>query len=95
MHYSVLNHSGCISIDGVNEAEEFKQLTQALKIFEISDEVQHNMFKIVAAVLHLCNIEFKEAGEGSEVKNDASRMLCVGGWVGVFGRFGIDTTNLL
>jgi len=30
------------------------------------------MFKIVSSVLHLCNLEFKEAGEGSELKNDAS-----------------------
>eukprot|EP01094_Clydonella_sp_ATCC50884_P021088 TRINITY_DN454_c0_g1_i1.p1 TRINITY_DN454_c0_g1~~TRINITY_DN454_c0_g1_i1.p1 ORF type:complete len:1235 (+),score=638.84 TRINITY_DN454_c0_g1_i1:22-3726(+) len=84
MDYVILNQTGCITIDGVDEKEEMAQLKSALRLFEISDEVQENMFKIVASVLHLCNIEYKEEGEGS-VPKDAASQECVNGAAAVLG----------
>ena len=70
--YKYLNTTGCIALKGVNEAEELHALRRAMRVFEISDEIQENMFSIVASVLHLGNIEYKADGEISTPANPTS-----------------------
>ena len=70
--YKYLNTTGCISIKGVDEKEELNALRRAMRIFEISDEIQENMFKIISSVLHLGNVDYKADGEVSTPKDAAS-----------------------
>jgi len=71
--YKFTNGTGCISIKGVDEAEEYKALKSAMDIFEISREMQNDIFKIVAACLHLGNVEYVANGEGSLPKGENSK----------------------
>ncbi|KAI5674314.1 hypothetical protein M9H77_14678 [Catharanthus roseus] len=72
-HY--LNQSNCYELDGVNDAHEYLALRRAMDIVGISEEEQEAIFRVVAAVLHLGNIEFAKGKEidSSVIKDEKSR----------------------
>lgn len=57
--YAILNGSGCYQIEGVDDAEEFKATMKAMKQLQFDDTQVGVVFKIVAAILHLGNIQFE------------------------------------
>ncbi|XP_047939592.1 myosin-17-like [Salvia hispanica] len=72
-HY--LNQSKCYKLDGVSDAEEYLATRRAMDIVGISEDEQEAIFRIVAAILHLGNIEFSKGKEidSSVVKDEKSR----------------------
>uniref|UniRef100_A0A1D1Z2F8 Myosin-J heavy chain n=1 Tax=Anthurium amnicola TaxID=1678845 RepID=A0A1D1Z2F8_9ARAE len=56
--YKYLKQSNCFSIAGVNDAERFHLVLEAMNVVHISKEDQHNVFAMLAAVLWLGNITF-------------------------------------
>ncbi|CAI8605260.1 unnamed protein product [Vicia faba] len=56
--YKYLKLSNCYSITGVNDAEEFRIVMEALDVVHISKEDQETVFVMLAAVLWLGNISF-------------------------------------
>ncbi|CAL5207918.1 unnamed protein product [Lathyrus oleraceus] len=56
--YKYLKLSNCYSITGVNDAEEFRIVMEALDVVHISKEDQETVFAMLAAVLWLGNISF-------------------------------------
>ncbi|KAL2339400.1 hypothetical protein Fmac_007340 [Flemingia macrophylla] len=60
-HY--LNQSNCIELDGVDDSKEYIATKRAMEVVGISSDDQDAIFRIVAAVLHLGNIEFVKGGE--------------------------------
>ncbi|XP_004290008.1 PREDICTED: myosin-6-like [Fragaria vesca subsp. vesca] len=60
-HY--LNQSDCYELDGVDDSEEYKATRKAMDIVGISTDEQDAIFRVVAAVLHLGNIEFAKGKE--------------------------------
>ncbi|KAG0563594.1 hypothetical protein KC19_8G043800 [Ceratodon purpureus] len=56
--YRYLNQSNCLSIDNVDDAEEFKRLRTAMNVVQISKEDQELTFEMLSAVLWLGNITF-------------------------------------
>ncbi|KAJ4969406.1 hypothetical protein NE237_016107 [Protea cynaroides] len=71
-HY--LNQSNCYELDGVDEAKEYLATRRAMEVVGISSEDQDAIFRVVAAVLHLGNIQFKKGEEtdSSEPKDEKS-----------------------
>uniref|UniRef100_A0A8I7BHT2 Uncharacterized protein n=2 Tax=Hordeum vulgare subsp. vulgare TaxID=112509 RepID=A0A8I7BHT2_HORVV len=71
-HY--LNQSGCYKIDGLDESKEYHETRKAMDIIGISSEEQEGIFRIVAAILHLGNVEFAEGDDvdSSKPKNEKS-----------------------
>ncbi|KAF8696218.1 hypothetical protein HU200_037117 [Digitaria exilis] len=72
-HY--LNQSACIKVDGINDAEEYLATRNAMDTVGITEQEQEAIFRVVAAVLHLGNINFAKGKEvdSSIVKDDKSR----------------------
>ncbi|KAL8170460.1 hypothetical protein V2J09_022264 [Rumex salicifolius] len=72
-HY--LNQSSCFELEGVDSAEEYLALRRAMDIVGISDHEQEAIFRAVAAVLHLGNVEFVKGKEidSSAIKDEKSR----------------------
>ncbi|KAL2471932.1 Myosin family protein with Dil domain [Abeliophyllum distichum] len=72
-HY--LNQSNCYELDGVSDAEEYLATRRAMDIVGISEEEQEAIFRVVAAILHLGNIEFAKGKEidSSVIKDEKSR----------------------
>ncbi|KAI5000062.1 hypothetical protein ZWY2020_004651 [Hordeum vulgare] len=72
-HY--LNQSSCIRVDGINDAEEYLATRNAMDMVGITEEEQEAIFRVVAAVLHLGNINFMKGTEAdsSVIKDAKSR----------------------
>ncbi|KAK1883766.1 Unconventional myosin-Vb, partial [Dissostichus eleginoides] len=61
-----------IFIEGVNDAEDFKKTREALTMLGIKESSQSSIFKVVASILHLGNIEIcaERDGESCHVSRD-------------------------
>jgi len=70
--FKYLNQSSCFELPGVDNVKEFKRTKHAMKIVGIASEEQHEVFKVVAAVLHLGNVSFSEGVEpdSSKISDD-------------------------
>lgn len=72
-HY--LNQGENPTIDGVNDAEGFEETTTALSLLGFSQRELSDMFKVLAAILHLGNVTITEAvaeEEGGGGDNEGS-----------------------
>ncbi|KAE9445891.1 hypothetical protein C3L33_22213, partial [Rhododendron williamsianum] len=72
-HY--LNQSKCYELDGLDDSIEYLATRRAMDIVGISSEEQDAIFRVVAATLHLGNIEFVKGidTDSSEPEDDKSR----------------------
>ncbi|KAF1887475.1 hypothetical protein Lal_00040529 [Lupinus albus] len=72
-HY--LNQSKCYELDGVEDAREYLATRRAMDVVGIREEEQEAIFRVVAAILHLGNIEFAKGEEidSSVIKDEKSR----------------------
>ncbi|KAM9469253.1 unconventional myosin-VIIa [Clarias gariepinus] len=57
--FNYLTEGSCISCDGRDDAEEFERVRTALKVLTFSDRECWDIFKLLAAILHLGNIKFE------------------------------------
>ncbi|GLT41490.1 hypothetical protein SLA2020_155500 [Shorea laevis] len=71
-HY--LNQSNCYELDGVDDSKEYIATRRAMDIVGMSTDEQDAIFRVVAAILHLGNIEFAKGKEidSSMPKDDKS-----------------------
>uniref|UniRef100_A0A7N0U1A4 Uncharacterized protein n=1 Tax=Kalanchoe fedtschenkoi TaxID=63787 RepID=A0A7N0U1A4_KALFE len=72
-HY--LNQSKCFDLVGVNDGKEYLATRRAMDIVGISEKDQEAIFRVVAAILHLGNIDFMKGKEvdSSVPKDDKSK----------------------
>ncbi|KAI3717859.1 hypothetical protein L1987_69746 [Smallanthus sonchifolius] len=74
--YKFLKQSGCLKINGVEDAHNFKVLVDAFDTLGISHQDQENVFHLLAAVLWLGNISFAVIDQEEHVElvaDEASR----------------------
>ncbi|WCJ29303.1 myosin putative [Euphorbia peplus] len=73
-HFHYLNQSKTYDLEGVSNAEEYVKTRRAMDIVGISQEDQEAIFRTLAAILHLGNIEFSPGKEydSSTVKDQKS-----------------------
>ncbi|KAL1219567.1 Myosin-15 [Cardamine amara subsp. amara] len=73
-HY--LNQSKIYELEGVSNAEEYKNTRRAMDIVGISHDEQEGIFRTLAAILHLGNVEFSSGREhdSSVVKDRESKL---------------------
>ncbi|PIN20245.1 Myosin class V heavy chain [Handroanthus impetiginosus] len=67
-HY--LNQSKCYELVGVSDAHDYLATRRAMDIVGISKTEQEAIFRVVAAILHLGNIEF---GKGKEIDSSVPK----------------------
>ncbi|KAL9258484.1 Myosin-9-like protein [Drosera capensis] len=72
-HY--LNQSNCYELVGVSDAQDYLATRRAMDVVGISKEEQDAIFRVVAAILHLGNVEFTKGIEidSSALKDDKSK----------------------
>uniref|UniRef100_W5U6H9 Unconventional myosin-VIIa n=1 Tax=Ictalurus punctatus TaxID=7998 RepID=W5U6H9_ICTPU len=63
--FNYLTEGSCIACDGRDDAEDFSRIRTALKVLTFSDKECWDIFKLLAAILHLGNVRF----EGSTLNN--------------------------
>ncbi|KAJ9183640.1 hypothetical protein P3X46_007465 [Hevea brasiliensis] len=73
-HFHYLNQSKTYELDGISNAEEYMKTRRAMEIVGISHEDQEAIFRTLAAILHLGNVEFSPGKEhdSSIVKDQKS-----------------------
>lgn len=59
--YSYLNKGGIVKVDSLNDKEDFERLKAALENIGVNSEIQVSLWKLLAIILHLGNIQFSKA----------------------------------
>eukprot|EP01087_Luapelamoeba_hula_P019988 TRINITY_DN671_c2_g1_i4.p1 TRINITY_DN671_c2_g1~~TRINITY_DN671_c2_g1_i4.p1 ORF type:complete len:2510 (-),score=661.45 TRINITY_DN671_c2_g1_i4:15-7070(-) len=57
-----INQSGTYTVDNVDDEETFGQTLAAMEVVGISRQEQEDMFRVLAAILFIGNVAFKETG---------------------------------
>ncbi|ESQ51775.1 hypothetical protein EUTSA_v10016137mg [Eutrema salsugineum] len=72
-HY--LNQTNCYEVSNVDDAREYMETRNAMDIVGIGQEAQDAIFRVVAAILHLGNVNFikGEDADSSKLRDDKSR----------------------
>ncbi|CAN0100971.1 unnamed protein product [Scytosiphon promiscuus] len=72
--YKVLSQSNCTTLDGVDDAEDFKAVKAALDTIGMDKEYQVQVWQMLASVLHMSNLEFDEVDhEQGEIASISDR----------------------
>ncbi|KAF3658932.1 Myosin-12 [Capsicum annuum] len=73
--FRYLNQSKCFELVGVSDAEEYLATRRAMDVVGISKEDQEAIFRVVASILHLGNIDFAKGQEvdSSVIKEEKSK----------------------
>ncbi|KAL1192616.1 Myosin-3 [Cardamine amara subsp. amara] len=73
--YKYLKQSNCYSINGVDDAERFHAVQEALDIVHVSKEDQESVFAMLAAVLWLGNVSFTIVDNENHVEPEPDESL--------------------
>ncbi|XP_074150736.1 unconventional myosin-Ie isoform X1 [Sminthopsis crassicaudata] len=69
-YYYYLSLSGSYKVDDIDDRKEFQETLHAMNVIGIFAEEQALVLQIVAGVLHLGNISFKEVGNYAAVESE-------------------------
>jgi myosin heavy subunit len=64
-NFRYLNQSESLSIDGVDDAKDFREVEDCLTNLEIPEKETSALFEVTSGVLHLGNLVFEESGDRS------------------------------
>ncbi|KAM3728678.1 Unconventional myosin-Ie [Dirofilaria immitis] len=69
-YYNYLNHSGCYTVDGTDDAKEFKQILHAMDVIGIDAKEQMEILQLTAAIMHIGNITFAESNNFAAIADE-------------------------
>lgn len=71
--YKILSQSECTTLEGVDDADEFRGVKAAFDTIGMDEESQMQVWKTLASVLHMSNLEFDkvdhEQGEIAKISD--------------------------
>lgn len=84
-HFNYLNQGGVDSviIPGVDDAEEFRNTQKALSVVGITIERQWQIFKLLAALLHIGNIDITASRTDALLSDDDPALLLASELLGI------------
>src|SRR5690606_489556 len=62
--YVYTSRSKCFDVDGIDDVAEFQDTLNAMKIIGLSQSEQDSIFRMLAAILWVGNIQFREDDGG-------------------------------
>uniref|UniRef100_A0A8C5R4E2 Myosin IE n=1 Tax=Leptobrachium leishanense TaxID=445787 RepID=A0A8C5R4E2_9ANUR len=68
-YYLYLNQSGVYNVEDVSDKAEFAETMAAMDVVGITTEAQASVVQLVAGIIHLGNIAFKESGNYAVVES--------------------------
>ncbi|XP_055083609.1 myosin IEb isoform X3 [Periophthalmus magnuspinnatus] len=69
-YYFYLNQSGTYTVDDVSDKKDFAETMEAMSVVGLSGEEQDSVLQIVASILHLGNISFREENNYASVESE-------------------------
>jgi myosin heavy subunit len=73
--FTLLNQSGCVAIDGLDDAAEFRRTKEAMVAIGMDSQEQDAVVRTLAAVLLLAQLEFEADGDDHAHVAASSRAL--------------------
>jgi myosin-1 len=70
--YVYTSKSGCLEVPGIDDVADFQETLQAMRVIGLTQEEQDQIFRMLAVILWLGNIQFTEDDNGNGVIVDAS-----------------------
>ncbi|XP_043909677.1 unconventional myosin-If [Protopterus annectens] len=86
-YYFYLNQSATYKVDGTDDRQEFHETLDAMQVIGIPQQQQQLVLQIIAGIMHLGNIGFRECGNYAQVED--SDLLAFPAYL-----LGIDQTRL-
>ncbi|KAG7527129.1 unconventional myosin-VIIa-like [Solea senegalensis] len=71
--YKFLTKGDCVACESKDDAKDYRHIHSALKILTFSESLCHDIFKLLAAILHLGNVCFKATTENNLETSDVSK----------------------
>ncbi|KAG9103459.1 class II myosin [Ceratobasidium sp. 370] len=66
--YTYTSRSNCLNVASIDDLKDFKDTLQAMNVVGLTADEQNNIFRMIAAILWLGNVQFVEDdGSGSQV----------------------------
>lgn len=65
--YRILNRGGCLAVEGQDDAAEHAQMLKALATLRFDDHQIAEVLRVLAALLHVGNVEFEPDADGEGV----------------------------
>ncbi|KXS10692.1 myosin [Gonapodya prolifera JEL478] len=82
--YHYLSRSTCVSIPGVDECADYRQIKDAMHTLKFGDQEKY-IFRVLASILHLGNVQVQNAPEKDEQAEIVNSEVvdCIAPWIGV------------
>ncbi|XP_037310257.1 myosin IEb [Pungitius pungitius] len=68
-YYFYLNQSGTYTVEDINDKKDFADTMEAMSVVGLSEEDQNSVLQLVAGILHLGNISFREENNYAVVES--------------------------
>jgi hypothetical protein len=68
--FSYLNQSNTQEIEGVDDAQQFREVVEAMNVLQFNSEERDSVVSIIAALLHVGDIKFESADAGDGEDDD-------------------------
>lgn len=81
--FKYLNQGGTYSVKGLDETNEFKDTCEALRVIGIDDHKQFELFKILAGLLHVGNINIENLRNEAVLSLDDSHLKYASNLLGI------------
>ncbi|KAH7930925.1 hypothetical protein BV22DRAFT_1115754 [Leucogyrophana mollusca] len=69
--YAYTSMSNCLEVQDVNDAKDFTETINAMQVIGLSDQEQSEIFRMLAIILWLGNVQFEEMDDGNASIADA------------------------
>ncbi|CAF1329366.1 unnamed protein product [Adineta steineri] len=70
LRFQYINHVGAIKVPKIDDAKEMHDTQHAMDIIGLPKEVQHNIFSLLAGILHLGNVNFGDKNNYATVLSE-------------------------
>ncbi|KAG1765095.1 myosin class I heavy chain [Suillus occidentalis] len=70
--YTYTSRSKCLDVQDINDSNDYADTLNAMRIIGLSDQEQNEIFRMLAVILWLGNIEFQEMDDGNSVISDTA-----------------------
>lgn len=68
--YAYTANSKCLNVPSINDEHDFTETIKAMNVIGLSKEEQTSIFRVIATILWLGNVEFREGDDGNAVIAD-------------------------
>ncbi|TGZ85249.1 hypothetical protein EX30DRAFT_19308 [Ascodesmis nigricans] len=70
--YQYTSKAKCLDVDGIDDVAEYEDTLKAMRVIGLSQQEQDNIFRVLAAILWLGNVQFVEDDSGNGQISDTS-----------------------